>query len=303
MWFWSKICHDTFFIICWINKDDLDDSIFNVPCDKFVPYVHMFQVSVVSSVLGHEYNHYIINMTITESLILTFTLCNSWSTNVAWFTVSDAATPSALKLNYAMICWALDLWLISTKTRGASSSVRISNMTTINDKNKLQWLFTSMARFNPEIQTFCVQNILYQFISLHAATLEVSMTLDSSLTAFDYLEMNSLLEKTASQHLNSISLHLWSNPLTWGSHATWFLSSVEYHLLTSLPTFPKDEVILAMPLYSSEWINLTNYPPLCQQAHAFSNDQWYPWLSQDDSQSNFIYTYDNNDNSLFRLFL
>ncbi len=63
MQFWSKIfCYDVTAIICWFDKDDLDDSIFNVLCDKLITYVYMFGASSGSDIFGHEDSPYIVNM-------------------------------------------------------------------------------------------------------------------------------------------------------------------------------------------------------------------------------------------------
>ncbi len=63
MQLWSNIfCHDITVIICWLNKDNLDDIIFNVLCDKFVVYVYMFGESSGSDMFGHEDSSYIVNM-------------------------------------------------------------------------------------------------------------------------------------------------------------------------------------------------------------------------------------------------
>ncbi len=62
MKFWSNIfCHDATVIICQLNKDNLDDSIFNVLCDKFVAHVYMFGASSSSDIFGHADSSYIVN--------------------------------------------------------------------------------------------------------------------------------------------------------------------------------------------------------------------------------------------------
>ena len=113
--FWPKIlCHDNTVIICWLNKADIDDFIFNIFCDKLVAYIYMFGATSGCDIVGHENSTYIVNMHNGRKLDLIFILCNIWKTNITSFTASDAATNSASELDNAMLCWALDLQFIET---------------------------------------------------------------------------------------------------------------------------------------------------------------------------------------------
>ncbi len=80
-------------IICWFDKDDLDDFIFNILCEKCVDYVHKLGapsgdvfVMKAPTLLTHK---------IVASLTVMVILGNSWSTNTTSFTASDTTTHSA----------------------------------------------------------------------------------------------------------------------------------------------------------------------------------------------------------------
>ena len=64
---WSQIlCHDITFIVSWFNKDDFDDSIFNI---QNVAYVYMFAVSNSSDIVGHENSTKIVNTSAYSALV------------------------------------------------------------------------------------------------------------------------------------------------------------------------------------------------------------------------------------------
>ncbi len=103
----QRFCDDIIVIFCQLyNK-----TIFNILSENLSAFVLMFSkvmllVMKITPILSMN--------TITGSSTLTITLCNSWSTKMTSFTVSDAATLSTLNVDNDIPCWALDLHLIGT---------------------------------------------------------------------------------------------------------------------------------------------------------------------------------------------
>ncbi len=152
--FWSKIsCHD----VTVIKKENIDDSIFNMICNKLYCMPTCLEHPVVGMFLVMK-----LEMAPTLS-----THARPWSSCFVTIEVQPWH-PSLLLMQQPTLPTALSLgppsdWYFTSmkyKARNASSTVRISGIITITNTYQLPCLFNSLNMFSPQSQISSVYSIL-----------------------------------------------------------------------------------------------------------------------------------------------